>query len=69
MADAGCTSCGKGIVGHGHGHGGPLANLHARHAAQEAFVQGPPTGAVAYPYYTNRGPRDFLARTPASIGP
>ena len=30
---------------------------------------GPPTGAVAYPYYTTRGPRDFLARNPASIGP
>ena len=25
---------------------------------------GPPTGAVAYPYYTTRGPRDFLARCP-----
>lgn len=30
---------------------------------------GPPTGAVTYPYYTTRGPRDFLARNPASIGP
>jgi hypothetical protein len=30
---------------------------------------GPPTGAVAYPYYTTRGPRDFLAKRPASIGP
>jgi hypothetical protein len=30
---------------------------------------GPPTGAVAYPYYNLRGPRDFLARNPASIGP
>jgi hypothetical protein len=30
---------------------------------------GPPTGAVAYPYYTLRGPRDFLASKPASIGP
>ena len=30
---------------------------------------GPPTGAVAYPYYTTRGPRDFLAKNPASIGP
>ncbi|NBU26585.1 MAG: hypothetical protein EBS39_13440, partial [Gammaproteobacteria bacterium] len=25
---------------------------------------GPPTGAVAYPYYTTRGPRDFLAKKP-----
>jgi hypothetical protein len=30
---------------------------------------GPQTGAVAYPYYNLRGPRDFLARNPASIGP
>lgn len=30
---------------------------------------GPMTGAVAYPYYTNRGPRDFLAKNPPSIGP
>ena len=29
----------------------------------------PPSGAVAYPYYTIRGPRDFLARNPRSIGP
>jgi hypothetical protein len=27
------------------------------------------TGEVAYPYYTLRGPRDFLARNPQSIGP
>ncbi len=26
-------------------------------------------GAVAYPYYTLHGPRDFLARCPRSIGP
>lgn len=31
--------------------------------------QGPPTGAVAYPYYANRGPRDFLLANPPSIGP
>ncbi len=30
---------------------------------------GPPTGGVAYPYYTTRGPRDFLAKNPPSIGP
>lgn len=30
---------------------------------------GPVAGAVAYPYYTNRGPRDFLAKNPPSIGP
>jgi hypothetical protein len=35
----------------------------------ETGEAGPPTGAVTYPYYTTRGPRDFLARSPASIGP
>ena len=30
---------------------------------------GPPVGQTTYPYYTTRGPRDFLARDPGSIGP
>ncbi len=30
---------------------------------------GPQMGAVTYPYYTTRGPRDFLDRNPMSIGP
>jgi len=30
---------------------------------------GPPSAAITYPYYTTRGPRDFLARNPRSIGP
>jgi len=30
---------------------------------------GPPTGGVTYPYYTTRGPRDYLARNPRGIGP
>jgi hypothetical protein len=34
-----------------------------------AFNQGPPVGQVAYPYYTTRGPRDFLRNNPPSIGP
>ncbi len=33
------------------------------------FNQGPPVGQVAYPYYTVRGPRDFLRDNPPSIGP
>ena len=36
---------------------------------QSFAAPGPPAGAVTYPYYTVRGPRDFLARNPASIGP
>lgn len=33
------------------------------------FNPGPPTGQTAYPYYTLRGPRDFLLNNPPSIGP
>lgn len=33
------------------------------------YPGGPPSGQVAYPYYTTRGPRDFLAKNPPSIGP
>ena len=33
------------------------------------FQPGPPVGQVAYPYYTTRGPRDFLMCNPPSIGP
>ena len=36
---------------------------------EEAVQAGPPTGTVTYPYYTTRGPRDFLANNPQSIGP
>ena len=33
------------------------------------FNPGPPTGQTAYPYYTLRGPRDYLLDSPPSIGP
>lgn len=33
------------------------------------FNPGPPAPQTAYPYYTVRGPRDFLQSNPASIGP
>ncbi|MBN1396045.1 MAG: hypothetical protein JW959_13565 [Pirellulales bacterium] len=39
------------------------------HGCEEYAAPGPATGAVAYPYYTIRGPRDFLADNPPSIGP
>ena len=37
--------------------------------AAEVVESGPPTGTVTYPYYTTRGPRDFLAKNPRSICP
>lgn len=33
------------------------------------FNPGPPSAQTAYPYYTTRGPRDFLNPNPPSIGP
>jgi hypothetical protein len=43
----------------------------ARVQNPRAFVgpTGPPTAAVTYPYYTVRGPRDFLLNDPLTIGP
>ena len=37
--------------------------------SQQVADPGPTGGAVAYPYYNLRGPRDFLERNPQSIGP
>ncbi len=42
----------------GHGQGGPGVQ-----------PEQPPVAAVTYPYYTLRGPRDFLQREPSPIGP
>jgi len=62
-------------------HTGPYGGLAKHHLTEEEKAAlaasdygaitpaGPPTGAVAYPYYTTRGPRDFLAKRPPSIGP
>jgi len=36
---------------------------------QATAYDAPPTGAITYPYYTTRGPRDFLAKDPRGIGP
>jgi hypothetical protein len=46
-----------------HSH---VVNCATRHC--EGAV-GPQFGAVTYPYYTTRGPRDFLMANPPSIGP
>ncbi len=40
---------------------------HYGYRNQEAG-SGVQTAAVAYPYYTNRGPRDFLSNNPPTIG-
>jgi hypothetical protein len=76
--DCGCGSGHGAMYGSHHGGGGcsscGIASHHPRHTerndgGQVAFDSGPPTGQVTYPYYTTRGPRDYLARNPRSIGP
>jgi hypothetical protein len=69
----------KGHLLHGGGlHGGGLlAGLHgagsgglshAQYRADDQVGSGVPGPTVAYPYYTTRGPRDFLLDNPPSIG-
>jgi hypothetical protein len=50
-------------------HGHPLMHPRRNAGGQYEFAAGPPTGGVTYPYYTNRGPRDYLAKNPRGIGP
>jgi hypothetical protein len=75
----GCQDCADGTCKQRHvGRYGGLAKHHLSPEEKAALAAsdygatqpaGPPTGAVAYPYYTTRGPRDFLAKCPPSIGP
>jgi len=60
QAECGCApaGCGRPDCPHCGHRGGEAAN-----------DPGPSTGAVTYPYYTLRSPRDFLDRNPPSIGP
>ena len=51
------------------GDGHPFVRKRRNSGGEYEFAAGPPTGGVTYPYYTNRGPRDFLARNPRGIGP
>ena len=75
----GCRDCAQGACHAPHtGRYGGLAKHHLS-GEEKAMLQasnygavtpaGPPTGAVAYPYYTTRGPLDFLAKCPPSVGP
>lgn len=63
---AGCNNCGGNCqAGHGHGHLGQYANAQPAGAGE---ASGGPMAQVAYPYYTTRGPRDFLMDNPPTIG-
>lgn len=68
------TGDGYGVRG---GLNGPLAQFVGRHhrgpqshmGGMPGPADGPPVAQVTYPYYTTRGPRDYFASQPASIGP
>jgi hypothetical protein len=64
-----CHDCRGGRMGllHHGGHGMNGAGGHHYRPAEEP--SGGPVGQYAYPYYTLRGPRDFLVDNPPSIGP
>jgi hypothetical protein len=63
-----CGHQGGGLLGGrlaGLGHGGQFVNSQPAGAGAPT---GAPVAQVAYPYYTTRGPRDFLMDNPPSIG-
>ena len=68
-----CATCGPGGIGggqvmHGLANGSYSGMQGIHNHGQQQINPGPPTAAVAYPYYTHRGPRDFLLDNPPSIG-
>lgn len=80
----GCSDCGGdgygyyeddgyyGDAGGGYptvAHAGGGCKMCGSRLAAPSGPPGPPGAQVTYPYYTNRGPRDFLARRPSRIGP
>ena len=70
---SGCSACGGAGCGLCQRIAGRIAGGCCPHSggypADYNYTPSPPTGQVAYPYYTVRGPRDFLRNNPPSIGP
>ena len=58
---------GHGGFAHGGGPGGGIGGGGGAYGSQ--YAPGPQTPTVVYPYYTTRGPRDFLSANPRGIGP
>ncbi len=70
----GCSACGGSGCGLCQRMVGRVASGFCPHSggypeAYNDYTPSPPSGQVAYPYYTTRGPRDFLSSNPPSIGP
>ena len=67
-----CQRCGRGYCCGGPGVGCsccPFCGCGPSGDQNYNFNPGPPVAQTAYPYYTLRGPRDFLLGNPPSIGP
>lgn len=65
----GCRPCNLGWQRGGTDYQRRLSNTHRGPApAGAGAAQGGQMAQVAYPYYTTRGPRDFLDSNPPSIG-
>lgn len=71
----GCRPCGIGWQRGGTDYQRFLSHSEHRQGAGAgggagagAGASGPATAQVAYPYYTTRGPRDFLLNNPPTIG-
>lgn len=80
MGNCGCqgcrTGCQAGPLGwqqggldySSHLQPGLLGHNAGQQLNSRQFTPGPPTGQVAYPYYSVRGPRDFFVDNPPTIG-
>ena len=75
-AGIGCESGACGYAGDGYGDGRQNAYAGCFHGKQgklrghytPQLAPGPMGAQVTYPYYTNRGPRDFFVSEPRGIG-
>ncbi|MCC7476486.1 MAG: hypothetical protein IT425_13930 [Pirellulales bacterium] len=65
-----CARCGRNYLGTGPAPSCcPFCGCGPSGDHNYNFNPGPPVAQTAYPYYTLRGPRDFLIGNPPSIGP
>ncbi len=66
MLCSGCRGLGRGGLAGGHPYGGQVPHTPA--PSYGGMGGAAPTPTYSYPYYTTRGPRDFLNGNPPSIG-